>query len=32
MWDDDGKIRVFDMTRTEFDKFLEERGLLTNVS
>jgi glutaconate CoA-transferase subunit A len=32
MWDDEGKIRTFDMTRTEFDKFLEERGLLTDVS
>ena len=32
MWNEEGKIRIFDMTRTEFDKFLEERGLLTDVS
>jgi len=32
MWTDEGKIRLFDMTRAEYDKFLEERGLLTDVS
>jgi glutaconate CoA-transferase subunit A len=32
MWDDEGKIRLFDMTRAQWDKFLEERGLLTDVS
>ena len=32
MWDDEGKMLLFDMTRPEFEKFMEERGLLTDVS
>ena len=31
MWKDDGKMRLFDMTSGEFEKFLEERGLFGNV-
>ena len=31
MWDDDGKMLLFDMTREEFEKFLEEKGLLIDV-
>jgi glutaconate CoA-transferase subunit A len=32
MWNEEGKMLLFDMTRTEYEKFMEERGLLTDVS
>jgi glutaconate CoA-transferase subunit A len=31
MWDEQGKMRLFDMTREGFEKFMEERGLLIDV-
>jgi glutaconate CoA-transferase subunit A len=31
MWDEEGKMRLFDMTREGFEKFMEERGLLIDV-
>jgi hypothetical protein len=32
MWDDEGKMLLFGMTREEFENLLEERGLLIDVS
>jgi hypothetical protein len=32
MWDEKGKMLLFDMTRSEFEKFLAERGLLIDVA
>ena len=32
MWNDEGRMEMYDLTREEFEKFLEERGLLIDVS
>jgi hypothetical protein len=32
MWDDEGKMLLFGMTREEFESLLGERGLLIDVS